>query len=176
MVNVMKQTDAGWYGEPPKAESIFLEKSYHSKASLTSWTDVRRFSEKLAKEAIDMLNSWVIEVAERIVVHTFETWDLGHTKVNIKGALRNALNKLLLSILNDSSDIRKCFEDAIAQLATSLKSLAVKASSLSNDAAANALFDGYAAKIVDQRRQALLKGFVFTPHSALPCNSDSSWD
>lgn len=73
------------------------------------------------QEAIDKLDGRVINIFEHAVVDTLETCSVNHNKAFIKGALRKALNPLLLATQDDTSGIWKYFGDKIIQLAAQPK-------------------------------------------------------
>lgn len=93
----------------------------------------------------------VIDIAGKIKFIALKNCDVSQNKVFIKGALRNALNVLLVSNVSDSSDIRKSFGDAIIKVTSVPKSIvALIASTVAGDATAMAPNAQYAAKIVKQ--------------------------
>lgn len=72
-----------------------------------------------------------------------------HIKIFIKGALSSALNGLLVSILNDPSEIKGVSEFAIILVATTQKPLLIIVLAIAKDAAAMALISHYAAKLAE---------------------------
>lgn len=91
---------------------------------------------------------------------------MDHNKSFIKAALRRPLNRLLVSILDNSSRIRKSFEDAKVQVTMALKSIAIIASAVAKDAAATVFHARYVAKIVKQKLTETVHDQVLT--SSLP--------
>lgn len=89
--------------------------------------DVYNFVGKLMQEAISKLKDRVINIGEQTVVDALETCDVDHNKTFIKAALRNALNRQLVSILDDFLRTRESFENALIQAATAPESLAIGA-------------------------------------------------
>lgn len=64
-------------------------------------------------------------IAEQIVADALGTCGVDHNKAFFKAASRSALNRQLVSILDDTSGISESFEDAIIQVTTALKLLAI---------------------------------------------------
>lgn len=83
---------------------------------------------------MEKLDDRVIDLAQRMVIYALETCDVDHNKAFIEGALRSALNSLLLSILENKCGIRELFESAIVQVATSLKVASKIATTIVTDA------------------------------------------
>lgn len=78
----------------------------------------------------------MIGIAKQTVVDALESRNVVQNKAFIKGALKSVLNELLVFILDDSSGIRESFEDAIVQVATAPKLLAIIASAVTKDTVA----------------------------------------
>lgn len=90
----------------------------------------------------------LIDVTKQTVINSLVTCDVDHNNEFVKGPLSNALNTLLLSIMEDSFGIRESFEEAILQAATALNTLAGTAAAIANDAAMMALIRKFAAETV----------------------------
>lgn len=85
------------------------------------------------QKAVDKLDDRVIDITTKTLVDALESYDAHRNKEFIKGALRSTLNELLVSILVDSSSIRKSIEDAIIQVATAPKLLVTITSTVAKD-------------------------------------------
>lgn len=107
----------------------------------------------------------VINIAEQTVVDVLETCYVNHNKGFIKGAMKSALNDLLVCILSDSSNLREFFEYAIIQVANAPKLLVIVASATARDTAAMAPSSRYAAQGMKQEVEELVKDLVLTPPS-----------
>lgn len=89
-----------------------------------SRTDVYQIVKNLMQKTINKLDNRVADIAEQTVLDALETCDVDKNEAFIKSALKSALNGLLVSILDDATDIRDSFENTIIQVATAPKSLA----------------------------------------------------
>lgn len=105
----------------------------------------------------------MIDVAERTVVDTLETYDVDRNKAFFKAALKSVLNELVVFILDDSSEIRESFNDAIIQVTTVPNSLAIIAPAVAKDTAAMRPIDRFAAKILKQELEKSVKDLAFIP-------------
>lgn len=115
------------------------------------------------QEAIDKLDDRVIGVATQTVVDVLNTCNLDQNQAFIKVALRIALNRMLVLILDDSSGTIEFFEHAIIGLATAPKLIAIIDSAAAKYTAGMAHTARCAAKIMKQEVKKLVKGLIFTP-------------
>lgn len=95
---------------------------------------------------METLDDQVMNISQRTVIDALETCKVDHNKAFIKGALRNAPNSLLISILKNESGIRESSEFAIVQVATSLNFVSKIFKAIVTDAAILAPI----AKVVEQ--------------------------
>lgn len=116
-----------------------------------------QYCEKSMQTATPKLNDRLIDIVKQTVVDALETSDVEHHKNFIKAALRSALNRLLVSTLDDSSCIKESFEDAIIQGATAPNLSAVIASVVTKDSAAMTPIARYATRIVKQKLEKSAK-------------------
>lgn len=137
---------------------------------------VHKTVEKFMQEAIDKLTKWVIDIVKQTAVEALETWYMDQNKAYIKVAIKSALNGLVESILGGFSGIRYSVGDAITQVTTVPKSLAIIALSVANDTAAMAPTAWYAAKFVIQGVEESVTDLILTSSSPPPSGLDSSSD
>lgn len=123
------------------------------------------------QNAIDKLDNRVIDIAEQTRIDALENFKLDSSRFFIKDTLKIALNKLLVSILNDTLGIMECFEYAMVRVATTPHPSAVVASAAAKSIAAMGLNARFAASIVTQHVEESVKNLVFSPF--LPPSSGS---
>lgn len=92
----------------------------------------------------------MINIAEQAVVDALEASEADHNKTFIVHALRSALGELLVSVLDDLSNIRIIFKNDLIQLETSQILLARIASAAERDMTDMAPTARYAADIVKE--------------------------
>lgn len=73
----------------------------------------------LLQDALDEYENRVMVLAERTAIKALNTCDVDYNKALIKGALRSSLNALLLSILENESEIRDSLELTVFQVSAS---------------------------------------------------------
>lgn len=64
------------------------------------------------QRSIDELDDRGTSFAEQTAINTLESCDVGHNEAFIRTAQRIALNRLLVSVLDYSSGIKKSFKHA----------------------------------------------------------------
>lgn len=101
----------------------------------------------MMQEAINKMDDWMTDIAEQTAADALETRDVNHNKTFIKAALRSVVNGLLVSILDNSAGTKKSFGDAIIQVATTQKSLAIIALAGAKDIVCIASIARYAARL-----------------------------
>lgn len=140
------------------------------------WTDVPKKLKKSTQEATHKLDYNVGNIAEQTKDSTLEICDVDHKKVFIKSALKCALSKLLLSILDDSLGIKESFQNAIFSVATTSKSITVVALAVGRNNKAVESTARYVAEVFNEEMVESVKDLLSTlpPHSQ--SGSDSSSD
>lgn len=176
LMNIVEHADTDWDCEHPRLKSNLLRKPRRGESFFVSQTDVHKTMEKLMQEATNKLTDRVISIAKQTVVHALKICSVNHNKDFIKSALWCVLNGLLVSVLENSSGIKKSFQDAITQVATAPKSLAVIAAAVARDTAATTPTAWYAARIVKQEVKDSVKNLVLTAISPAPFSSNLSSD
>lgn len=111
-MDVRKHAGVEWDREHSTSEPNSSGMPLHTENHMVSLTEVHNVVENLMRVAIYKLDDWVSYTVEQIVVEFLNTYDVDRNKRFIQAALRWALNRLLVSILDDSSDIRKSFKVA----------------------------------------------------------------
>lgn len=115
----------------------------------------------------------VIDVTEKTVTNALKTCDANHNKAFLKGALYSALKTLLLSIMENSSEIKESFEKPIVQAATATKMLATITAAITKNAAMMARIAKFVAGTVKEVER-LGNDLILTPPSPPPPGFDSS--
>lgn len=118
--------------------------------------------EKLIPGAVDKFDNQVTDIADQVVVDASQSCDVDGNKALIDNALRNALNDLLVSILDYFLGIRESFEDGILPVPSGPKSLAQIASEVARVTVTMAPDPCYAAKIVKQEVEESVEDLVLT--------------
>lgn len=95
-----------------------------------SWSDVHNIVEKGIEKPIDILDDWMISVAEQTVIDAVETCCADFVKEFIKAAFESALNGLSVSLMDNSFEIWESIEDAVIQVAATLKTLTIIAAAM----------------------------------------------
>lgn len=76
-----------------------------------------------------------MDLAERTMIDTLETGEVGHNKAFIKDALRGSLSSIQFFILKNESGIREAFGTTIIKVSTSKKVVSKTTKALATDAA-----------------------------------------
>lgn len=127
------------------------------------------------QELIDKTDDRVINVAEQTAL-ALETCYAHYNKAFMKRVLRRALDELLIFTLHGTSGIKKPFEDATSQVATTPKSFVINVSTVARHTVAIRPIARYAAKTVKHEVKESVKDPVLTPPSPSPSCLDSSSD
>lgn len=172
-MDFMKEADSDRDQERSDSKPKSMPKPLCVENCLDFQVAVHNSVKKLSQEAVDKLADSVMNIAKQTVINASETCDLGRNKAFVKGKLKSVLNDLLVSILDDSSDIRESFKDAVVQVEATPKSLAKIASAAAKDTAAMARIAQCSAKNVRQKVKISVKDLILTPLSPQSSGPDS---